>query len=107
MKYLNKKTNKRRKSDEKSVGKNEQSSIAIQKEKKNLLKQTADLSFSNNPSCLNVSEGADNNLMKMLDNNDSKVMKRVVSSNDIQKRRARKSRHIFNVLLCLNLVFFL
>ena len=107
MKYLNKKTNKR--TDERSFGNNEQSSILIQKvkENNNLLKNKTDMNSSHNHSCLNISEAADNNVIKLTDSNGSKAIKRVVSSNDIQKRRARKNRHIYNVLLCLNLVFFL
>jgi hypothetical protein len=107
MKYLNKKTNRR--TDERSFGNNEQSSIVIQKvkENNNLLKNKTDRNSSHNHSCLNISEAADNNVIKLTDSNDCKAIKRVISSNDIQKRRARKNRHIYNVLLCLNLVFFL
>ena len=35
------------------------------------------------------------------------LAKRADSSNNIQKRRARKNRQIYHVLLCLNFVFFL
>ena len=97
LKYWNKKINKIIDADS-VAGNNRRNSIQIEKKvNQNLLKKTTDFSSNNNLSNLNMSETNDNN----------KAMKRVVSSNDIQKRRARKNRHIYNVLLCLNLVFFL
>ena len=101
MRYLN--TNIKQKPE---LNKREETKMINLKNMLNSQKNEPSSNTNTNASGTNLSESNNNNN----DNNtknENTTPRRVCSSDDMYKRRARKNRQIYHVLLCLNFVFFL